>query len=250
MKIGILDSGVGGLTLLKECLKTMPQHHYLYYADALNAPYGTKTTEQVRALTEKGVQDLLALGAEMIVLACNTATSAAAATLRAAYEVPIIGMEPAVKPGIQSAKGKRVLVCATELTLAEEKFQQLVQNVDHDAQVDVCALTELVAFAEAGAWSEAPVRDYLQEKLSAYDWDIYGSVVLGCTHFPIFKSLFDDLTPEHVAIVDGHEGTIKHMAAFAQTTAVTDGQIDYFVSGRPLEAGDYANMIKNMMAIS
>ena len=124
MKIGFFDSGIGGLTVLSEALKRLPHHEYLYYADTEHAPYGKRPKEEVLMYVLEAVDFLVQQGAQMIVIACNTATSIAITTLREKYDIPIIGMEPAVKPAIEcvSDGSKRVLVTATPLTLKEEKM--------------------------------------------------------------------------------------------------------------------------------
>ena len=214
MKIGILDSGVGGLTVLRSCLREMPNHDYLYFADSENAPYGVKSKEEVGRLTCEAVEFLIGKGANVIVIACNTATSVAAEMLREKYDVPIIGMEPAIKPAldISRASGKRVLVTATELTLKGEKFLNLVDNLDGDDIIDFCSLSELVEYAEEAEFREEMIVPYLKWMLSSYDLNDYGSVVLGCTHFPLFKSMFADVLPEGVEIVDGIDGTVKALS--------------------------------------
>ena len=118
MRIGFFDSGIGGLTVLSEALKRLPNHEYLYYADTQHAPYGPKPKEEVREYVFHAIDFLVDEGAEIIVIACNTATSIAVAELREKYSIPIIGMEPAVKPAIEHVanSSKRVLVTATPLT--------------------------------------------------------------------------------------------------------------------------------------
>ena len=118
MPIGFLDSGLGGLSVMKEAINIMPNEDYIYYGDSKNAPYGTKTAEEVKALTFSVVENLLNKGVKGIVVACNTATSAAVADLRIKYpELPIVGIEPALKPAVTSEKIGNVLIMATPMTL-------------------------------------------------------------------------------------------------------------------------------------
>ena len=246
MKIGIMDSGIGGLTVLKECLARLPEHEYLYYADSKNAPYGTKTREQVYELTAQAVDFLVKKEAEIIVLACNTATSAAAKGLRQKYNIPIIGMEPALKPALKLAKKKRVLVTATALTLSQKKFCDLINQLDIYDQVDFIALTELVAFAERGEFDKRVVTNYLAEKLAHLDTDLYGSVVLGCTHFPLFKECFEAIFPKNVAIVDGSIGTTNRIKEFVTSTS-PHPSTTYFLSGKPLLEGELLELINRII---
>ena len=245
MKIGIMDSGLGGLTVLKECLCRLPDHEYLYYADSNNAPYGTKSTKEVYQLTEAAVDYLVKKGAEIIVIACNTATSAAAAQLREKYELPIIGMEPAIKPALQLAGSKRVLVAATELTLRLPKFRHLIDMLDVNDQVDYIPLTELVAFAEAGNFSSNTIIPFLEEKLANFDLKIYGSVVLGCTHFPLFREHFKAVFPVGTVIVDGAVGTVNRVKEFVTFDSMEPSR-SLFLSGEPLVSGE---IFERMMTI-
>ncbi|MDF2927203.1 MAG: glutamate racemase [Paenibacillaceae bacterium] len=213
MRIGVFDSGVGGATVLAEALRMLPAEDYLYYADTLHVPYGEKSKEAVRGYIFEGVERMLQMGMKALVIACNTATSIAAAELRERYSFPIIGMEPAVKPAVlRNADGeKRVLVLATRLTLKENKFKQLVSAVDQRHIVDFLALPGLVELAEQGIFSGAEPFRYLEQQLAQFDLSHYGTVVLGCTHFPLFESELRRLLPLGTDIIDGAEGTVKHL---------------------------------------
>jgi len=236
MKIGIMDSGIGGLTVLKRCLNLLPAHEYLYYADSSNAPYGTKSKEEVYQLTKAAVDYLIKKGADIIVIACNTATSASAVRLRGIYDMPIIGMEPAIKPALAAANNKRILVAATELTLRQQKFHDLLDVLDVHSRVDNVDLTELVAFAEAGNFSRNTVLPFLREKLVNFQLELYGSVVLGCTHFPLFRECFEEIFPVGTVIVDGAVGTVNRIREFVTFDSETPG-ITFFSLGKPLVEG-------------
>ncbi|MCL1990679.1 MAG: glutamate racemase [Defluviitaleaceae bacterium] len=246
MRIGIMDSGIGGLTVLKECLTRLPEHEYLYYADSNNAPYGVKSQQEVYALTAAAVAFLVEKEVDMIVLACNTATSAAVKQLRQQYQIPIVGMEPAIKPALALSRGKRVLVTATALTLDQPKFKALIGQLDRHGQVDFLPLTELVAFAENGDFDFNTILTYLKEKLVHLDLTLYGSVVLGCTHFPLFKACFEAIFPKGTAIVDGAVGTTNRIKAFANFTSPTP-KTTFFLSGEPLLEGPLFNSIQTIL---
>jgi len=248
MKIGIMDSGIGGLTVLKECLAQLPEHEYLYYADSRNAPYGTKTKEEVYELTARAVDFLIKQGSEMVVLACNTATSAAAEGLRQKYDIPIIGMEPAIKPALELAKGKRILVTATELTLSQPKFTELIRNFDIHQQADLLPLTELVTFAEDGNFEAQMIVAYLKEKMAHLDLTVYGSVVLGCTHFPLFKAFFEAVLPLGVVVVDGTIGTTNRVKAFVTTKSMSPS-VNFYLSGELLVGGELFDRIQKIIAL-
>jgi len=246
MKIGIMDSGIGGLTVLRECLAELPEHDYLYYADSKNAPYGMKTPEEVYELTKRVVENLIELGAEIIVLACNTATSAAAARLRETYDFPIIGMEPALKPALAVAGNKRVLVTATELTLKQPKFRNLIDTLDAHEKVDYVALTDLVTFAETGEFSRNVILPYLTSAFSEIDLADYGSVVLGCTHFPLFKAYFSEICPPGIVILDGAHGTTKRIKDFV-TKASSNSSVRFFVSGEEVTNGVHFDLMQRIL---
>jgi len=246
MKIGIMDSGIGGLTVLKECLCRLPAHEYLYYADSNNAPYGIKSKGEVYRLTEASVDYLIKKEADIIVIACNTATSAAVTQLREKYDIPIIGMEPAIKPALRLADNKRVLVVATELTLRQPKFRNLMDALDVAHQVDFLPLTELVAFAEAGNFRRNTIIPFLKEKLAGFNLELYGSVVLGCTHFPLFREYFEEIFPVGTVIVDGAVGTANRIKEFI-TFDSKKPSTKFFVSGEPLIEGELFDSIQNII---
>lgn len=237
--IGLLDSGFGGITVLSEALRQLPNENYIYYADIEHVPYGTKTKEEVRSYIFEAVDFLVKQGIKALVVACNTATSIAVRDLREMYSFPIVGMEPAVKPAVQNGNGKRVLVLATPLTLCEEKFHNLVQRVDHEHIVDYLAFPELVELAENMVFDYNKVIPVIKTKLASYDMENYKTFVLGCTHFPIYRNVFKELLPAHIDIIDGSVGTIKYLKCLLEernlfNTQKTVGKVKYFDSGKPV----------------
>ena len=244
MKIGIFDSGVGGLTVLHEARKALPGAHYLYYADTAHVPYGTKPKEEVKGYVFEAVRFLVAQGCEAVVIACNTATSVAIEDLRAAFALPIIGMEPAVKPAVEAHDDKRVLVFATELTLREPKFHNLVARVDNEGVVDYLSMQELVMFAEHFDFSDATVLPYLRRRLAGIDPVAYGHVVLGCTHFIYFRSQIQGLFPPDTVILDGNAGTVQHLKhRMPEADLDSPGEIHFFRSGTRAPVGDFAGYL-------
>lgn len=213
MSIGFFDSGIGGLTVLREAVRLLPHENYIYYADTLHVPYGVKPKHEVKKYVFEAADFLAGQGIKMLVVACNTATSIAIRGLREKYSFPVIGMEPAVKPAVEKSGNccKRVLVTATPLTLKEEKFQNLVARVDQEGIVDTLPLPELVEFAEKFEFREEIIVPYLHDKFSSFDMNGYGTVVLGCTHFPFYRDTFKKLLPRHIDVIDGNSGTVRHM---------------------------------------
>jgi glutamate racemase len=234
--IGFFDSGIGGLTVLHEALQLLPQEQYLYYADSDNAPYGTKSKDAVLSFFLEAMDFIMDKGVKAIVVACNTATSVGIEAARARYDIPIIGMEPAVKPALFAAGDKRVLVFATKLTLQLEKFRALVERVDADNRVDYLPLQELVQFAEHFEFEDALILPYLKAQLAPIDLTQYGAVVLGCTHFPLFRQQFKAVLPLNVQIVDGNIGTINNLITrLGKDTNSGPGGVRYFISGKEVD---------------
>ena len=210
--IGIFDSGIGGLTVLYEAMRRLPGERFLFDADTEHAPYGTKEEAQVGLYAEAQVRFLLEEGAEGIVVACNTATAVAIEDLRAKYHVPLVGMEPAVKPALQMAVGQRVLVLATPITVREKKLHHLLEKYDEDHRADSLAMPGLVDFAEREELESVAVKAYLEERFSTLHPAEYGVVVLGCTHFGYFRPALRSFFAKETQIIDGNAGTIRQLA--------------------------------------
>lgn len=247
--IGFFDSGIGGLSVLYESLKILPNENYIYYSDGDNAPYGVRPKEEVRDLVLNAMRFIASKGVKAIVVACNTATSVAIEDIRRLYDFPVIGMEPAVKPAVMSGSRKRVLVFATELTLKEEKFKNLVARVDTQQMVDYLPLQELVMYAERFDFDERKIISYLQEKLSAFRLEDYGAVVLGCTHFLFFKPMMEKVVPREIAIIDGNLGTIRNLKnKLGDHLNPGPGSISYYLSGKSMEPAHFERFLRYLDA--
>lgn len=213
MKIAIFDSGIGGMTVLHQAMKLLPEEEYIFYADTAHVPYGEKPKEDVKKYVLEAVDFLAAQDLKALVVACNTATSVAIEDLRQKFRFPVLGIEPAVKPAVQQSekRRKKVLVLATRLTLKEVKFHQLVERIDKHDIVDGLPLPGLVTFAESFNFHKDQVIPYLREQLKPFDLTEYGTVVLGCTHFPFFKDCIRSLFPNETDIIDGSNGTARNL---------------------------------------
>ena len=210
--IAVFDSGVGGISVLRELVKILPNEDYIYYGDSKNAPYGMKDKEQVKELTIAAAEYLFAQGAKGLVVACNTATSAGVRALREKYpEIPLVGIEPAVKPAAMYKPGGRVLVMATPMTIREEKFQKLMAQYANDAEILPLPCPGLMDFVERGDLRSEEFRKYLEELLYAYRKNPVDAAVLGCTHYPFAKEMIQEILGERVVIFDGGEGTAREM---------------------------------------
>ena len=205
--IGIFDSGIGGISTLGEMRRLLPFEKFIYYGDMGNAPYGTKTREEVIGCVGRVVDLLLREKIKALVIACNTATSAAAALLRQELDIPVIGMEPALKPAHEIRKNGKILVMATPLTLREEKFSRLMDRYGEGAEKVPCpGLMELV---EAG--DEKGARRYMEDLLGRYNLENVDAIVLGCTHYVFLKDMIREMIPEHIALTDGNAGTARQL---------------------------------------
>lgn len=209
--VAVFDSGMGGISVLRELVRILPNENYIYFGDSRYAPYGTRTTEEVRQLTVGHAQQLFEEGAKALVVACNTATSAAVRVLREMYpDTPIVGIEPAVKPAALSGEHPRVLVMATPMTIREEKFHRLMDQYTQTAGIIPLPCPGLMEYIENGDLEGGDLRAYLTELLSDYKGKI-DAVVLGCTHYPFARRLIQEIVGDDVQIFDGGEGTAREM---------------------------------------
>ena len=205
--IGVFDSGVGGIGTLAEMTRVLPQERFLFYGDTANAPYGTKSREDCMACINRVMAHLMAQDVKAVVIACNTATAVAAAELRARFDLPIIGIEPALKPAHELRRGGSILVLATPMTLRLEKFRALYERYGEGAIPLPCpGLMELV---EREAHEEA--RAYLTALLAPYDLNTVDAVVLGCTHYVFLRPLLAEMLPQHIRVLDGNAGTARQL---------------------------------------
>ena len=239
MKIGFFDSGIGGISVLACARRQIPSADYLYYADTDHVPYGVKKREEIISYSDQAVSFLRNCGADVLVIACNTATSMAAQLLREKYNFPILGMEPAVKPAVEKYPDRKILICATPVTIAGKKLQNLIE--DHFPkqmqQPTLLALPELVTYAENAVFEPEIICPYLLSKIEHPEQ--YSAVVLGCTHFPYFRDSFQKVFGTGTELIDGAAGTVRHLQTVLEERGYknTDqaGCVEYFCSGRKVE---------------
>lgn len=212
MKVGFFDTGLGGATIFKEAYKKI-NAEYIYLADTKNSPYGVRDIETVKNLTENCIKKLIELDCKIIVLACNTATSAAVAYLKSKYtNIIFIGAEPAIKPALKKSNDKKIILTATSLTLKGSKLFTLLTKLNGVDRVSLLPLDELVEFAdESNDIQYDSAYTYLKSKFSNYNLDDFSGIVLGCTHFPIFKDIFRKLLPDNIEIYDSIDGISSNL---------------------------------------
>ena len=233
--IGVFDSGIGGLSVLKQIIKILPNEKYIYYADVDNVPYGLKSNEQILEYVKKAVNFLISKKAKAIVIACNTATSVAINKLREDYSIPIIGIEPAIKPAVENRKNKKVLLMATPVTVKGEKVKALIQKLNAENIVELMAMPKLVTFAEKGEFETDEVKEYILKKIEKINLDEYSYLVLGCTHFPYFKPILKTIFPENICIIDGSIGVANRLRETLENNELLGNnklEIEYYYSGR------------------
>ena len=207
--IAVFDSGVGGISVLRHLLRLMPGERYLYLGDSANAPYGSRTTSEVRQLSLNVAEKLMAEGVKALVVACNTATAAAIETLRQAYpDTIVIGIEPALKPAADRFPGGRIAVLATEVTLREQKFSRLMQHYAGNCQVIPIPAPGLVELIEAGHTDDSHTEALLRPLLGQYAGEL-DAVVLGCTHYPFAAKAITRMLGENTVLFDGGSGTAR-----------------------------------------
>ena len=207
--IAVFDSGVGGISVLRHLRRVMPGERYLYYGDSTNAPYGTRTKQEVKTLTFAAARHLTAQGIKALVVACNTATSAAISDLRAAYpELIVIGIEPALKLAVDRFPGGGIGVMATPMTLREEKFADLMRRCEAGSRVYKLPAPGLVELVEQGRADSPEAEALLRALLDPYIGKL-DAVVLGCTHYPFAEKAISRVLGSGVALLDGGDGTAR-----------------------------------------
>ncbi|MBR7112142.1 MAG: glutamate racemase [Clostridia bacterium] len=211
--IAVFDSGVGGIGVLREVKKILPHENLLYFGDNANAPYGERPSAEILSLVLMHAERLLS-SAKALVLACNTATAVAVEALRDRYPtIPIIGIEPAIKPALTVTAHPRILILATSTTLREKKLQALLSRHAGDATFYKCAAPRLVQLIEAGLADSSDTEHYLTALLAPFeDESRPDAVVLGCTHFPLAKDAISRVLGADMPLFDGAAGTARELA--------------------------------------
>lgn len=208
--IGVFDSGVGGVSVLQHLVRELPHEDFRYFGDSANAPYGSKSAQEVQTLSLAIAKRMFEEGAKALVIACNTATSAAAPYLRGAYpQVPIIGVEPALKPAVLAQGDGKVLVMATEVTLSLDKFHRLEERWAKDTKVVTVACRGLVEHIERGDLDDPALVVLIDSLVGRYRGEV-DRVVLGCTHYPFVRGQIAQVLGD-VRFFDGGAGTARQL---------------------------------------
>lgn len=216
--IGLFDSGIGGTSIWKAIHQLMPNENTIYLADSKNAPYGEKSKEEIIALSKKNTELLLEFNCKIIVVACNTATTNAIKELRATYDIPFIGIEPAIKPAANNSKTQTIGILATKGTLSSELFNKTIE-LYQDTKIVEQIGHGLVELIEDGAINSLEMEKLLHSYLTPMIEKNIDFLVLGCSHYPYLIPKIKTILPKHIQIIDSGEAVAK------QTQAVLNNKI-------------------------
>ena len=211
--IGVYDSGFGGLSVWRELYRALPDESLIYLGDGKNCPYGSLPEERIREYAEQSVGELVGRGCKLIVVACNTATAAAITYLRERFaEIPIVGLEPAVKPACQMTKSRKVAVVATERSLGSEKFRRAVERYGEGVEVIKAVGEGFVEAVESDQEQSPATRQKVEAVIEPLIKSGVDVIVLGCTHYPFLKSVIRNVVGERgVQIIDSGEAVEKRV---------------------------------------
>lgn len=243
--IGIFDSGIGGTSIWKEIHQLLPNENTIYLADSKNAPYGQKSKEEITALSIKNTELLLEMGAKMIVVACNTATTNSIKELRSKYNVPFIGIEPAIKPAASNSKTQTIGILATKGTLSSELFSTAVAKYENTKIIEQIG-HGLVPLIENGKIDSAEMNKLLHSYLKPMIEADIDYLVLGCSHYPYLIPQIKKILPEHIKIIDSGEAVARQTQKVLEETvginnSETKGNCVFFTNSNPKVLKDILN---------
>ena len=243
--VGVFDSGLGGLSVLRELRAALPAEDVVYVADSAHCPYGVRDPDQILARGTAITEELVGRGAKLVVVACNTATSVALLDLRARFGVPMVGLVPAVKPAVALSRAGKVAVLATPRTVAGTMLAALIRDHAGRAQVRTVAAPGLADLVEAGLTEGPRVEAALRPLLEPLLAEGVDTLVLGCTHYPFLRGAIRDLAGPHVAVIDSGEAIARRTrdvlaAVGALRDGVTRGRLELLTSGDPAAVGGVA----------
>jgi len=234
--VGVFDSGVGGLSVLAHIHSRLPHENLSYFADSAYMPYGNKSAAEVETRSLRIADFLLGQGAKALVVACNTATAAAVQALRQNVQVPVIGMEPAIKPAVHGSAAGVVGVLATSGTISSDKFNRLMQRFTEHAELVVQPCPGLVEHIEAGDLNSRRIRELLEQYLKPLLDKGSDTVVLGCTHYPFVIPLIREIVGDGIQIIDTGAAIARELERQLATRGLladsdADGVMRFFTSG-------------------
>lgn len=237
--IGFFDSGMGGVSVLRVAVQMLKHENFIYYGDNGNAPYGDKHEAEILALTANAADFLLKQGVKALVIACNTATSASINVLRKKLDIPVVSMEPAIKPACTQKGDGKVFMLATEATTHIKRYRELLDRMPEPDRVINVGCSGLVERIEQGVISENGFDDLLDKYLSPYFGVKADAVVLGCTHYPLISNIIERYFKAHFdgnhKLYDGSMGTVKQLSRVLKQNSLENEQgnanVEFYTSG-------------------
>lgn len=245
--IGVFDSGVGGLSVLHHIRRTLPNARLIYVADSAHVPYGDKTPEYIEQRSHTLTRFLIAQGAQAIVIACNTATAAAAASLREQFKLPILGMEPAVKPAVAATKTGVVGVLATIGTLESARFAALLGRYGEEVEIITQGCPGLVERVEQGELNGAQTRELVARYTAPLLARGADTLILGCTHYPFLAPVIRDVVGADITLIDTGAAVARHLqnriATELKSTTNSDNSVHFYTSGDAAHASKIMSIL-------
>lgn len=238
LNIGVFDSGVGGLWILKHLEKSLPQYNYTFFGDQGHVPYGKRPMEEIRLFSLEITKFLVSKNCKVIVIACNTASAASLKYLREKFpEILFVGMEPAIKPAVEITHTKKVGVLATSATFQGELYNSVVERFAHDVEIFKDTCPGLVNQIEKGDLDGIDTYNILEKALKPMLEKNIDTIVLGCTHYPFVIPLIKEIVGEKVNVIDPTNAIVQQVSRVLDENnlsnkSVNDGQIDIFTSGK------------------
>ena len=239
--IGVFDSGVGGLTVLHECLVNLPHEDYVYLGDTANFPYGSKDLDQVRRLAFAATQSLVDLGVKLIVVACNSATAAALSQLQASFSTPIVGVVmPGARAAVQATRERRIGIMATEATVRSNAYQNALHSLDAGLEVSAVTCPLLAPLIQDGDVFSEEVEKAAREYIAPLRSARVDTVILGCTHYPLIARMLRRLLGPQVALIDSAEEIAREVGEILARKGIgnsegREGDYRFLASGDPGE---------------
>jgi glutamate racemase len=237
----MFDSGVGGLTVLQACLVNLPHEDYVYLGDTANFPYGPKELHEVRRLSFVAAETLVDVGVKLVVVACNSATSAALAQLQASFATPIIGVVmPGARAAVQATRARRIGVMATEATVSSNAYQEALLALDAGLEVTAVACSRLAPLIQNGDVSSEEVEEAAREYVAPLRQAEVDTVILGSTHYPLIARMLQRLMGPRVALIDSAEEIAREVGEILDRKGIgnvagREGKYEFLSSGDPDE---------------
>jgi glutamate racemase len=215
--IAIFDSGLGGVSTLGQAMHLLPQEKFIYYGDSDVPPYAFMTSSQIRQRCRQICDGFIAQRAKAIVIACNTATSAALEDLKTRYDIPVLGIVPAVEAAVAQGGSGKILLLATEFTIRSETLRELIQHYAADREIETRAPREMIDLVESGSIDGPQMDACIRRFFEDLDTDTVGAVVFGCTHLGFLSRLISDVLGPDIHIADGNKETIRQLVRVLNT---------------------------------